>query len=87
MVADVAAVPAIGLSIAKLGGYQVVLTDSSSEALSVVRFNADNLEVSSNVSFLHGDLLVPLYPRGYAGRLDAEVSARPTFGRGDGQSP
>jgi release factor glutamine methyltransferase len=74
---------AIGLSLAKLGGYQVVLTDSSSEALSVARFNADNLEVSSNVSFLHGDLLVPLYSRGYAGRLDALVSNPPYIPDGE----
>ncbi len=68
---------AIGLSLAKLGGCRVILTDSSREALSVARLNADNLGVSSKVTFLQGDLLAPLCCRGYGGKLDAVVSNPP----------
>ncbi len=74
---------AIGLSLAKIGGHRVVLTDISPNALDVARRNAENLGVSDLVTFLEGDLLAPLREAGDQGCFDALASNPPYIPSGE----
>jgi release factor glutamine methyltransferase len=73
---------AIGLSLARLkSAAQVILTDSSLDALDVAGANAASLAVSDRARFLQGDLAAPLLDAGLAGMFDAAVSNPPYIPR------
>ncbi len=74
---------AVGISLAKLGGYQVLLTDISQDALSVSRLNAEKHGVTDRIRFFAGDLLDPLLEGGFSGLLDAVVSNPPYIPTGN----
>ena len=50
----------IGLSLAKLGGYSVTLSDLSPRAIHVSRINRGGLELEEQVEICHGDLFEAL---------------------------
>ena len=64
----------IGLSLAKLGGYSVTLSDLSPRAIHVSRINRGGLELEEQVEICHGDLFEAL-PEGK--RFDVIVSNPP----------
>ena len=64
----------IGLSLAKLGGYSVTLSDLSPRAIHVSRINRGGLDLEEQVEICHGDLFEAL-PEGK--RFDVIVSNPP----------
>ena len=64
----------IGLSLAKLGGYSVTLSDLSPRAIHVSRINCGGLDLEEEVEICHGDLFEAL-PEGK--RFDGIVSNPP----------
>lgn len=64
----------IGLSLAKLGGYSVTLSDLSARAIHVSRINRGGLDLEEQVEICHGDLFEAL-PEGK--RFDVIVSNPP----------
>lgn len=64
----------IGLSLAKLGGYSVTLSDLSPRAIHVSRINRGGLDLEEQVEICHGDLFEAL-PKGK--RFDVIVSNPP----------
>ena len=64
----------IGLSLAKLGGYSVTLSDLSARAIHVSRINRGSLDLEEQVEICHGDLFEAL-PEGK--RFDVIVSNPP----------
>lgn len=64
----------IGLSLAKLGGYSVTLSDLSPRAIHVSRINRGGLDLEEQVKICHGDLFEAL-PEGK--RFDVIVSNPP----------
>ena len=64
----------IGLSLAKLGGYSVTLSDLSPRAIHVSRINRGSLDLEEQVEICHGDLFEAL-PEGK--RFDVIVSNPP----------
>ncbi len=58
-------------------------TDCSAEALRVARRNAQRHGVAGQVTFVEGDWLAPLAPRGLAGRVDVIVSNPPYIAERD----
>ena len=64
----------IGLSLAKLGGYSVTLSDLSPRAIHVSRINRGGLDLEEQVEICHGDLFDAL-PEGK--RFDVIVSNPP----------
>ena len=64
---------AIALAVAKhADSVRVVATDVSEDALAVARRNAEILELSDRIEFVHGDLLAPI-----GGSIDVVVSNPP----------
>jgi len=73
---------AIAVSLAKhLPQAELIGTDSSVEALEVVKKNADKTGVSDRCKFLSGDLFAPL--DGYKGKFDIVVSNPPYIKTGE----
>ena len=60
-----------------LPGASLIATDLSEDALSVARRNASRHNVSEQIQFLPGDLLLPLSPLGMDEKLDCVLSNPP----------
>ena len=67
----------IAISLAKKLNTRVWATDVSQDALEVAKKNADRLGVQNQITFLHGDLFVPLAGLGIEGRIDLVISNPP----------
>lgn len=66
----------IALSLAKLGGFAMIASDISEQALQIARENAASIDPQVPVQFYQGDLLAAL-PESLSGQLDFIVSNPP----------